>query len=644
MQMAKESPKYLDRLLARTGGWFIVITIVVEQLAASITMLLGFISERLNADYASEVVNLLNKIQGLVIPIVIILQIIITLILSKNLSAALNKWKQNPENFGREDNKDVWKTSHTLIWKYALSATIISFGFIVVPKTILLSFIELVNNDQVIYGLIASIVSTLAYVPLSTVILDRLLVPVRLVLLPKDFSEQLSGLSKLTILNKTLAIVFFVLIITALLIAPIGYHQTTRVLYFEIGSHEVLYALQVQSIVVSALAVIFAFGLTYIFVKSVSDPLSQLMESFSRVENGDLTTRAPVVSSDEVSQLSIYFNRMVARLQELQSDLEKKVNERTSQLKAINEVGRVATSILDPEELLKRVVDLITIEFGYYYSALYMIDNTGQWCDLKAATGEAGRILKETKHRVEINNTNTIGRSIRTRQAQISLDTGNKAIRINHPLLPYTRSEISLPLLVGDQILGVLDVHSTQEAAFNKQDIETLQNMANQVAISLDNARLFQETHQRLNELRNIQKQYLSEAWIESNLPQGGISLALGEGSHVDEEYSLEFPITLRDQIIGQLKLGGEESLSIEDKNWIEAIVTQAALALENARLLEESQSAALREKFVTEITNKIWASTSIDGILQTTVRELGQILDATEATIEINIDQSRGI
>jgi GAF domain-containing protein len=335
---------------------------------------------------------------------------------------------------------------------------------------------------------------------------------------------------------------------------------------------------------------------------------------------------------------------MVARLQELQGDLEKKVNERTSQLKAINEVGRVATSILDPEELLKRVVDLITIEFGYYYSALYLIDNTGQWCELKAATGEAGRVLKESKHRVEINNTNIIGKSIRTRQPQMSLDSGDKAIRSNNPLLPYTRSEFSLPLLVGNQILGALDVHSTQEAAFNKQDIETLQNMANQVAISLDNARLFQETRQRLNELRNIQKQYLREAWIDSNFPQGGISLAIGENSQDDEESSISFPIMLRDQIIGQLKLGGKESLSIEDKNWIDAIATQAALALENARLLEESQSAAMREKFVTEITNKIWASTSIDGVLQTTVRELGQILDATEATIQINIDESRGI
>ena len=84
----------------------------------------------------------------------------------------------------------------------------------------------------------------------------------------------------------------------------------------------------------------------------------------------------------------------------------------------------------------------------------------------------------------------------------------------------------------------------------------------------------------------------------------------------------------------------GDDDFSIEDKNWVQAIATQTALALENARLLEESQSTAIREKFVTEITSKIWGSTSIEGVLQTAVRELGQILDATEATIEINVEQ----
>jgi GAF domain-containing protein/HAMP domain-containing protein len=417
-----------------------------------------------------------------------------------------------------------------------------------------------------------------------------------------------------------------------------------RALYEEIGSLQVVTDLQVQSVLVSAFAIIFAVSLSYLFSRSISDPLEQLLISFQKVENGDFNTRMQATASDEISQLAIYFNRMVSRLQALQKDLEKKVDERTSQLKALNEVSRVATSILDPEELLNRVVDLITKEFGYYYSAIYFVNNSGQSCALKAATGEAGKVLLESRHQVEISNANIIGKSIRTRKAQALPETGNKPFRSTTPLLPYTRSEISLPLLVGDQVLGALDVHSTQEAVFHEQDIESLQNMANQVAISLDNARLFEETHHRLNELRNIQKQYLREAWIDSNLPHGGISLAVGDRSDAGDDNLVEFPIALRDQIIGQLKLGGDETLTPEEMNWIQAIASQAALALENARLLEDSQSAAMREKFVTEITSKIWAATSLDGVLQTTIRELGQILDATEATIEINVEESKGI
>ena len=94
------------------------------------------------------------------------------------------------------------------------------------------------------------------------------------------------------------------------------------------------------------------------------------------------------------------------------------------------------------------------------------------------------------------------------------------------------------------------------------------------------------------------------------------------------------------DQIIGQITLERDEPLSQEEENWVNAIATQAAFALENARLLEESQSVAMREKFVTEITNKIWSSTTIDGVLQAAVRELGQILDATDATIELSVSR----
>jgi hypothetical protein len=135
MKMAMQSRDFLERLLARTGGWFVAIAIVVAQFAASITMFLGFISEQLNADYAPEVIDLLNKVQGLIIPIVIILQILIALILSRNISTSLNNWKKNPEIFRREDNGRL-KTSYA--FEICPAATIISFSFIS-TKTLLLA-------------------------------------------------------------------------------------------------------------------------------------------------------------------------------------------------------------------------------------------------------------------------------------------------------------------------------------------------------------------------------------------------------------------------------------------------------------------------------------------------------------------------
>ena len=345
METAKQPHNFLERLLATTGGWYVILAIAFAQIAASISTLLGFISEQLNASYTPETVALLRKIELVVIPIVTITLIAVVFILSRKMRSRLDVWKQSPEIFKNGDNKDAWDISHNIIWKYAIAAVIVSFGFIIIPKTLLLSTSGLATQDQVIYGFISGVLSNFAFVPLSTITLDRLLVPVRKVLLPKDFSHQLTGLGRLKILHKFLAVVFFSLLITALLIAPIGYRQTTRVLFEEVGSLQVLSDLQRQTILVSGFAIIFASGLAYLFTKSISDPLANLMDSFRRVASGDLSARASVISTDEVSQLAIYFNRMVSRLQELQSELEQKVDERTSQLKAINEVGRVATSI-----------------------------------------------------------------------------------------------------------------------------------------------------------------------------------------------------------------------------------------------------------------------------------------------------------
>ncbi len=332
---------------------------------------------------------------------------------------------------------------------------------------------------------------------------------------------------------------------------------------------------------------------------------------------------------------------VLGELEKERSNLEERVNERTIQLKAVNEVGRTVSAILNPDELMSRVVNLITDQFGYYYTAIFLLDEKGEWAELQSATGEAGRVLKENKHRLRVNGNSMVGAAISTQQARISLDVEARPARFENPLLPYTRSEIALPLTIGDRTVGALDVQSTQETAFGPQEIETLQGMANQVAVAFENARLFASAEKSLTEIQAIQRQYVLNSWKPlSN--RNDMQYSVGDDEGLVNAQELQVPLTLRDEIIGAINLTGDIEWTPEQRGLVEAVATQAALALENARLVEESQSSAASEHLLAEITGKVWSSTTIDGILQTAIRELGQALDASEATIELKVDKTK--
>jgi GAF domain-containing protein len=208
--------------------------------------------------------------------------------------------------------------------------------------------------------------------------------------------------------------------------------------------------------------------------------------------------------------------------------------------------------------------------------------------------------------------------------------------RSENPLLPYTRSQIVVPLIIGDRVIGALEMHSSKENTFSQQDADTYQNMANQVAIALENSRLFTEAQQSIREMSATQQQYLQGMWL-SLAENQNFEYALGN-MDLDGGQEIDIPLTLRDQIIGQIKLANSEEWTPEQKKLIESIAAQAALALENARLVEDSQSVAMRERLASEITAKIWASATMDSILQTTVRELGRSLEASEVSIEVSM------
>jgi transcriptional regulator with GAF, ATPase, and Fis domain len=242
---------------------------------------------------------------------------------------------------------------------------------------------------------------------------------------------------------------------------------------------------------------------------------------FQRLENETLDTQKRIDST-------------LNDLRNERNNLDNRVRNRTRQLRKVNEIGQAVTSILDPDELLARAAFLIGDELESYYTAIYLLDTSGQWAELREATGDAGKVLRENKHRIDVKGRTTIAQAIQTRQIRLALDTGTEPVRFDNPLLPYTRSQLVAPLIIGDRVFGALELHSTKESAYSPEDVDTYQNMANQVAIALENSRLFREGQQNLVEMRATQRQYLQGAW--SNLvEEKALEYELGDDESADK-------------------------------------------------------------------------------------------------------------
>lgn len=187
--------------------------------------------------------------------------------------------------------------------------------------------------------------------------------------------------------------------------------------------------------------------------------------------------------------------------EEEQTELIDMMTKRTTQLQTAAEVSRAASSILDINVLLPAVAELIRNHFDYYYVGIFLIDESRNWATLKAATGEMGRQMILSGHRLAVGDSSMIGWCISHGQARIALDVGVDAVRFRNPILPLTRSEIALPLIAHGEVTGAMTIQSVQEAAFSSVDITALQTMADQVANAIENARLFTERTALIDEL-----------------------------------------------------------------------------------------------------------------------------------------------
>jgi GAF domain-containing protein len=162
-------------------------------------------------------------------------------------------------------------------------------------------------------------------------------------------------------------------------------------------------------------------------------------------------------------------------------------------LKTAARAAKTITMILDPQELLQRTVDIICDEFGFYYAGVFLLDETGQYAVLRAGRGDSGKAMIAEGHKLAVGGNSMIGAAIQNRQGRIALDVGAEAVFFENPHLPKTRSEMALPLIVGDETIGALTVQSVEEAAFHDDDIAALQTMADQLAIAIHNSKLHRE-------------------------------------------------------------------------------------------------------------------------------------------------------
>jgi PAS domain S-box-containing protein len=178
----------------------------------------------------------------------------------------------------------------------------------------------------------------------------------------------------------------------------------------------------------------------------------------------------------------------------------RNLRRRSVQLQASAEVSRAATTILETDQLMRQVVELIRERFGLDYVGLFLVEEPGEWAVLQAATGEAGRRKCAQGHRRKVGETSIVGYVISRGQPCIALDVGTDAAVPGNSDLPLVRSQMALPLRARGEIIGALDVQSTEPETFSDEEMTVFQMMADQVVVAIENARLYEAVQQELVE------------------------------------------------------------------------------------------------------------------------------------------------
>ncbi len=348
-------------------------------------------------------------------------------------------------------------------------------------------------------------------------------------------------------------------------------------------------------------------------------------------------------------------------LEENQASLEQEIAERTAalekrtlQLEAATAVAREAAEIREVETLLTRTTRLISQRFGFYHTGIFLVNETGEYAVLRAVSSPEGERLLARGHRLRVGQVGVVGYVMERGEPRIAQDVSADEMYFDNPEMPQTRSELALPLRAGGAIIGVLDVQSVEPGAFTQEDVDVLQALADQLSVAIENARLIAEAQAAVEMTQRAYGEVSRSAWKELLRTREGLRISHDprgilrhEGAsragtkETDPEAHLDtftLPLTVRGQVIGGLDayIPEGKAWTAEQKQLLETLVDQLGVALESARLFEDTQRRAAREQLISNVTGRIRETLDMETMLRTAAEQMRQVLDLEDLVVRL--------
>ncbi len=350
---------------------------------------------------------------------------------------------------------------------------------------------------------------------------------------------------------------------------------------------------------------------------------------------------------DEITTLMAAFNTLAERANKLTIDVEDQRTRYARNLDIARRISRETAALRDTDSLLNRAINAICDEFNYYHAQVFRIDDAGMNAVLIYSRGEIGAQLLQRGYRIPVGSDSIIGKVAATGRAITLNDVtvpNPETPFMAEPLLPETRAEMVLPLQIGDRILGALDIQSRQPNSFNPDDVRTLQILADQIAVALENARLLVESEERIREIDMLNRQLTNVGWDEvdgrESVPTvyryNLVELQRVVEDKPAEDYNLSIPIRIRGEVVGTLNAAAPEGMEFTegDESIVRAIADRVGIAVENARLFETTQSTLNETSTLYQLVRALNEAITLEDVLNSVITSV--MPDAVSAQIGV--------